>query len=289
VETTLLFLTVSVLCAQTPAPNRTGFPHDMVWFNVPKNPQPGVVHKGYHSKAMDKEIGYNIYLPPDYESSGKRYPVVYWLHGRNNTESSDSYPIAHVAPGLIVVYASGGSQTNYCDSYDGKYLAETTVIKELIPHIDKTYRTVASRDGRSIQGMSMGGFGCMRLALKYPDLFTSVVAFAGGYRWPEELTVNPHPSYAEMFNNDPKIFQEQHPETWARRNAEKIRGKLTIQIYVGDQDPGLKGNRRMHAVLDELNIPHRYQEFPGIAHNLRLLAEQVKSENFQIAIRSFGR
>ena len=261
----------------------------MIWFNLPKNQQPGVVHKGYHSKAMDKEIGYNIYLPPDYETSSKRYPVVYWLHGRNNTESSDSYPIKYVVPNVIVVYASGGSQTNYCDSYDGKYLAETTVIKELIPHIDSIYRTIATRDGRAIQGMSMGGFGCMRLALKYPDLFTSVVAFAGGYRWPEELTVNPHPSYAEMFNNDPKYFSEQIPETWARRNAKKIRGKLTIQIYVGDQDPGLKGNRRMHAVLDELKIPNGYQEFPGIAHNLRLLAEQVQSENFQIALRSMGR
>ena len=286
----LLFLAaVSIACAQAPDPNRTGFPHDMIWFNMPKKPQPGVVHKGYHSKAMDKEIGYNIYLPPDYETSTKRYPVVYWLHGRNNTESSDSYPITYVVPNLIVVYASGGSQSNYCDSYDGKYLAETTVIKELISHIDRNYRTIASREGRAVQGMSMGGFGSMRLALKYPDLFSSVVAFAGGYRWPEELTVNPHPSYAEMFNNDAKIFAEHHPETWARRNAEKIRGKLAIQIYVGDEDPGIKGNRRMHAVLEELKIPHGYREFPGIAHNLRLLAEQVREENFQIAMRSFSR
>src|SRR5262249_42210407 len=134
---------------------------------------------------------------------------------------------------------------------DGKYLAETTFIKELIPYIDKTYRTVASRNGRAIQGMSMGGFGCMRLALKYPDMFSSVVAFAGGYRWPETMNDNPHPSYKEMFNGDPEIFRKVHPETWARRNLTKIRGRLAIQIYVGDKDPGLAGNRRMHAVLQE--------------------------------------
>jgi enterochelin esterase-like enzyme len=268
----------------------------MIWFNVPKTPQPGVEHKGYHSQAMNKEIGYNIYLPPGYEAGTKRYPVVYWLHGRNNTESSDYYPIGYLSQGiadgklppLILVYASGGSQTNYCDSYDGKYMAETTVIKELIPYIDKNYRTIASRSGRAIQGMSMGGFGAMRLALKYPDLFSSVVAFAGGYRWPEDMEDPPHPSYGEMFHNDPEIFRASHPETWARRNQEQIRGKLAIQIYVGDQDPGLKKNRRMHALLDELKIPHGYQEFPGIAHNLKLLAEQVRTENFQIAVRAFG-
>jgi enterochelin esterase-like enzyme len=293
----LAFCSLSILNAQAPDPNKSGFPHDMIWFNEPKNPQPGVQHKGYHSADMDKQIGYSIYLPPGYETSSQRYPVVYWLHGRNNTEVSDAYPITYLADGIasrklppmIMVFASGGSQTNYCDSYDGKYLAETTVIKELIPYIDKNYRTIASRDDRAIQGMSMGGFGAMRLALKYPDLFSSVVAFAGGYRQPEELDVNPHPSYAEMFNNDKEIFRRHHPETWARRNAGKIRGKLAIQIYVGNQDPGLAGNRHIHALLDELEIPHGYQEFEGVAHNLKLLATNVKAENFEIAARSFGK
>src|SRR5690349_8517039 len=241
----------------------------MIWFNEPRNPQPGVTHHGYHSASMNKEIGYNIWLPPGYETSSRRYPVVYWLHGRNNTESSDQYPVHFLADGIekgtvppmIVVFASGGSQTNYCDSYDGKYMGETTVIKELIPYIDQHYRTIAAREGRAVQGMSMGGFGCMRLALKYPNLFSSVVAFAGGYRWPDEMATA-HVSFAEMFNNSAEIFGAQIPETWARRNIDQIRGKLTIQMYVGDQDPGLKGNRRMHAVLDELHIPHGYQEYP---------------------------
>ena len=158
---------------------------------------------------------------------------------------------------------------------------------DTLPYIDRHYRTIASREGRAIQGMSMGGFGCMRLALKYPDLFTSVVAFAGGYRWPDEMS-SAHQSFAEMFNNSAEIFGKQIPETWARRNIDQIRDKLVIQMYVGDQDPGLKGNRRMHAVLDELKIPHGYQEFPGIAHNLKLLAEQVKAGNFEIAVRAFG-
>ena len=297
---TLLLLTASVLAmlsAQTPDPNKSGYPHDMTWFNVPKDPQPGVVHKGYQSKAMEKQVGYNIYLPPGYESDSKRYPVVYWLHGRGGTESSNGYPVQYLndgitsgkLPAIILVYVSGGSQTNYCDSYDGKYMSETTVIKELIPYIDKHYRTISSRDGRAIQGMSMGGFGAMRLALKYPELFSSVVAFAGGYRWPEEVAADPNPAFGEMFHSDPEIFRKQHPDTLARKNADRVRGKVAIQMYVGTEDPGLKGNRRIHAILTELNIPHSYQEFDGVAHNLKVLATKVESDNFAFAARAFGK
>jgi endo-1,4-beta-xylanase len=290
----LAFGALSLLQSQTADPNKTGFAHDMIWFNEPKNPQPGVTHHGYRSASMNVQVGYNIWLPPDYETSARRYPVVYWLHGRNNTESSDQYPVHFLAEGIangtlppmIMVFASGGSQTNYCDSFDGKYLGETTVIKELIPYIDQHYRTIASRDGRSIQGMSMGGFGCMRLGLKYPDLFSSIVAFAGGFRRPEDIGSG-GPSYGEMFNNDPELFRAQHAETLARRNAGKIRGRVAISMYVGNQDPGLANNRRMHEVLVEMRIPHDYREFEGIAHNLKLLSEQVRQENFALAARSF--
>jgi endo-1,4-beta-xylanase len=292
---TLLISFCTALIAQTADPNKSGFPHDMTWFNPPKQPQPGLIHVGYESASMKIKVGYNIYLPPDYVGGSKRYPVVYWLHGRGGTESSGGYPLhflseavaAGKAPSMIVVYVSGGSQTNYCDSYDGKYMGETTVVKELIPYIDQHYRTIASREGRSIQGMSMGGFGTMRLGLKYPDLFSSIVAFAGGYRFPDEMDTA-GASFKEMFNNDAEVFRKNHPETWARKNLDQIRGKMPIQMYVGDQDPGLKGNRRMHAVLKELGIPCGYQEFPGIAHNLGKLAEQVQTQNFVIAADGFG-
>src|SRR5215831_14499564 len=52
---------LSLVNSQTTDPNRTGFPHDMIWFNEPRNPQPGVTHHGYHSKSMNKEVGYNIW------------------------------------------------------------------------------------------------------------------------------------------------------------------------------------------------------------------------------------
>jgi esterase/lipase superfamily enzyme len=132
----------------------------------------------------------------------------------------------------------------------------------------------------------MGGFGCMRLGLKYPDLFSSIVAFAGGFRRPEDIGSG-GPSYVEMFNGDPEVFRAQHAWTLARTNATRIRGRVAISMFVGNQDPGLENNRHMHAVLDELEIPHEYREFDGIAHNLKLLADQVQHGNFAFAARSF--
>src|SRR5262249_59426167 len=93
--------------------------------------------------------------------------------------------------------------------------------------------------------------------------------------------------WGEMLNSDREISGAQHREALARRNADEIRGGGAISMHVGRKDPGLANTRRMHAVLEEMRIPHGYQEFDGIAHNLKLLSEQVKQENFAFAARSF--
>src|SRR5215510_10467968 len=82
-------------------------------------------------------------------------------------------------PPMILVLPNGGKSTMYKDSYDGKYMGETNIIRELIPHIDSTYRTIAAREGRCIEGFSMGGRGSTRLAMKYPDMFCSLFNQAG--------------------------------------------------------------------------------------------------------------
>ena len=126
----------------------------------------------------------------------------------------------------------------------------------------------------------------MRLGLKYPDVFSSIVAFAGGFRRPEDIGSG-GPSYVEMFKGDPELFRAQHAWTIARNNADKIRGRVAISMFVGNKDGGLANNRHMHEVLEEMKIPHDYREIDGIAHDLKGLAEQVQSGNFAFAARSF--
>src|SRR5437667_10025389 len=115
-------------------------------------------------------------MPPNYVTASVRYPVVYWLPGGGCNEEPDSLSIAQgllggidaairkgKLPPLIFVIVNGGRYTRYYDSLDGSIMMETTVIKELIPHIDSTYRSLATRDGRAVQGRARGGRGRLKL------------------------------------------------------------------------------------------------------------------------------
>jgi S-formylglutathione hydrolase FrmB len=273
----------------------------MSFFNPPATPIPLEAHQSYESAAMKTTVGYNIYLPPGYSVSGNtnRYPVIYWLHGRGCSESNDQFPASTVdaairsnaIPPLIFVYASGGGMSFYSDSCDGQWLAETTLIKELIPHIDTTYRTIANGTGRAIQGMSMGGFGALKLALKYPELFSSVVAFAGGYRSAENIQADEisRQILKRVFGGDTQQFMANHPATIAKANATAARNRLAIKMLVGLDDYLLENNRSMHETLTELNLAHEYWEIPGIKHDLPRLSAWLGSEGLQFAVRHFSK
>ena len=132
---------------------------------------------------MQRAVGFNIYLPPGYVESERRFPVVYYLNGRGNDESShpqlfailDQAIRAGEIPPMILVYAMCGRTSFYVDSPDGAIMGETVFIRELIAHVDRTVRTVASRNGRAVMGFSMGGQGAIKFALKYPGRFGSAV------------------------------------------------------------------------------------------------------------------
>ncbi len=108
------------------------------------------------------------------QNSKDRYPVVYYFHGLGGNESTSANfaPYVHraiterlVAP-MTYVFVNGGQASGYFDWADGPVMAETMIIKELIPHLDAKYRTIAAREGRGLAGFSMGGGGAVRLALK---------------------------------------------------------------------------------------------------------------------------
>ncbi len=168
------------------------------WINNFISDVPGLAHRTFFSKSMKMEIGYAVYLPPDYSfkppcSNYKKrdHPVIYWLHGKGGDEASGfrvnvpSMFHKAIAEGeikpAIMVFPNCGNYSMFCDSLDKKIMGETILIKELIPLIDSTYSTIRSYDGRGIEGFSMGGFGAVKLAFKYPDMFSSVVTYAGSF------------------------------------------------------------------------------------------------------------
>ena len=163
------------------------------WSNPPedyRHVHPGLSHETFYSKLLDEDVGYNIYLPLKYASdraSSERYPVIYYLHGgRPGNESLSIDLVDHVHEAvqtgsvspLIFVWVNGGEVSHYNHAQSP---GEDIFVKELIPHIDATYRTIAARDGRALQGFSQGGRGVTRIMFKYPELFVSAAPGGAGY------------------------------------------------------------------------------------------------------------
>jgi pimeloyl-ACP methyl ester carboxylesterase len=132
-----------------------------------------------------------IYLPRGYDTSDKRYPVVYALHGFTHglwsmvdiSMDHDAMVANDEAQEMIFVFVDGSNKFNgsmYLSSPTiGDY--ESYIVRELVDHIDANYRTIAESDSRGIIGCSMGGRGARDLALKYPDVFGAAVSISGGY------------------------------------------------------------------------------------------------------------
>jgi enterochelin esterase-like enzyme len=265
------------------------------WVNPPKEMPKGAEHRTFESASMKREVGFTIYLPPGYAEGEKRYPVAYYLHGMTDCESThlelmgvldEAIRKGEIEP-MILVYGMAGRTSWFSDAPDGSVMGETVIVKELVPHVDKSYRTVPSREGRALQGWSMGGHGALKLGLKYPEMFSSVVAYGGGFRTGEELAKRPGPWFRQMFGGDAAKFQADSPWEIARANADKVRGKLPIAMWVGSKDGLLEPNRRMKALLEELKLAPDYAEIEGVGHEPKKVFAQAGLKALQFTRRNF--
>ena len=274
-----------------------------VWINPPKPGQlpAGVTHHTFLSKAFSRDIGYCIYLPPGYESNtAGRYPVIYNLHGAGGNElhSFTDVKALHdgiVAgrwPAMIMVLPNGGKNTFYKNSADGKYPAETLIIRELLPHIDATYRTMASRSGRAIEGFSMGGRGATRLAIKYPELFCSLHNQAGNVMHLLDLYDPAKPtSYPnDYLGSDRANFVANDVYALIKENAAALKSGLRIAITCGTLDDGhLPTVRDFHAALLAAGVDHTYLEVEGLNHEHDKLVTMYRTTWFDYHAESFRR
>lgn len=279
------------------------------WVNPPQNPPPGVSHGTFHSRSMDTRIGYNIYLPPAYQDeTERRFPVVYFLHGSAGNESRsirlarflDDAIETEKLPPMLMVFANGGRRSGYIDSVDGTVRPETMIVQELIPHIDATYRTLAQRTGRAVQGFSMGGGGALRLAAKYPNLFSSVVVYgAGGVREFQEMpTVEDLANVrrAEQKLRVRKIVMGEDLEYWRdtgtwyllKRNRDRIAERLPIRIVIGTDDFSLGGAKVARDRLEQLKIAFEFELVQDVAHRLYELYDHAGLEGLRMHAEHFS-
>lgn len=150
-------------------------------YGDPPAPSPRIVH------AQLDGLDFNVLLPSDYATSGRRYPVLFLLHGADyneNTWLTQSDIEAFTAPftderAAIVVMPDGGPMGFYTDWYQGDEQWETYHLRRLVPYVDAQFRTIADGAHRAVAGFSMGGFGAMRYAARHPELFAAAGSFSG--------------------------------------------------------------------------------------------------------------
>ncbi len=134
---------------------------------------PELLHKTFYSSRMEKQVHYRIYLPSEYEKEQKAYPVLYRIYGPMEEEADIQKAVGFADQAI----RSGKISPMLIVLFDGE--GEEVFIQEFIPFIDKEYRTAAEREGRAIEGSANGGFAALRLAVKYNNLFSSVISYDG--------------------------------------------------------------------------------------------------------------
>ena len=229
------------------------------------------------SESMNKNVKALVVKPKIYDDRSA-FPVLYLLHGysgRYDGWVKDAPHIKELADlyGMMIVCPDGGFDSWYWDSpVDSTYRYETFVSRELIAWIDQQYKTIPSREGRAITGLSMGGHGGLYLAFRNQDIFGACGSMSGG------VDIRPFPNNWNMAARIGK--QSEHPANWEKYTVMNqlhllTPNKLRIIIDCGTEDFFYQVNKRLHEELLYRNIPHDFISRPG-AHNGAYWSNAVK-------------
>lgn len=221
-----------------------------------------------YSASMQKEIP-AIVVTPDNYSAKKSYPVVYLLHGFGGSYASDwaskAWETTHLADTYDLIFViPDGEKSWYFDSpVDPSYWYETYITQELISYVDKNYSTIASREGRAITGLSMGGHGALYLAFRHQDIYSAAGSTSGG------VDFRPFPNNWDIAKRLGSYAE--YPENWEKNTVINLTHLLTpnslaLIFDCGTEDFFYEMNCRLHEKLLYNNIPHDFISRPG-AHN----------------------
>lgn len=243
-----------------------------------------------YSPSMKKNLKAAVTFPSSYSAGNQRFPVLYLLHGGSGAfndwhqkvtekglvnKMAEEYNLIIVTPGV-------GPASYYYDSpIMDSVNYETYITAELIPHIDKTYRTLAKKESRAISGLSMGGHGAITLSAKHPELFVTAGSMSGVMNidtrmWKvgddfRKIRLEGQKAMLGAINYDAPTF---NPYT-AVGLVDKIKeNKLALIIDCGVDDFLIETNRQMHQLLVTNGIAHEYIERPG-AHTWQYWTEAL--------------
>jgi len=231
------------------------------------------------SKILKGPRKYAVYLPPDYETSERSYPVLYLLHGAGDDQTGwvqfgevlritdNAIKEGIATPMIIIMPDADTGQRGYFNVGDWKY--EDFFFEELLPHVEQKYRIKVGKRYRAVAGLSMGGGGSFMYALHHPELFSSACPLSA-YIGP--LTLEDLKSRMERSNQK---FSNKELEQWfAHHNALNLIESVpednikSVRWYIdcGDDDFLYEGNSLVHIAMTKKQISHEYRVHDG-AHN----------------------
>lgn len=284
----LVFTALPVLAAQTDDDDNPG-PH------TPQLQGHLVLKSMPLSKIVGRKITTWVYLPPNYESSTARYPVIYLLHGQPGgwtdcyrsgrvEEMADSLITAGKMPPVILVAFDGDGPggandlTNFCNRVSDGYRTEDMIVQELVPYIDTTYRTLPTPAMRALWGYSAGGYGALNLGFKHPDIWQVLCSHAGFYSPDND---------ADLMT---RILGPRGPQ-WDRNNpmlnVKKLPKNTRLHVYMdaSPKEDGFDEFQTLTAQLQARGDDCQTQSLPK-AHAWRLIVTRCR-ESLLFASRAF--
>jgi len=234
----------------------------------------------FSSNLIPNPMEYTTILPPGYDKSQGKYPLLYLLHGgggNGHDIANRMQPIFEnlwskgYLPELIVIAPSVKERGFYMDFRDGSEKWETLLVGPLLEHLRARFKARNDKDGLLVSGISMGGMGSLRMAFKYPDIFGVVASLEPGIEPAlafkdikiEDRFWRSQELFESIFGKpiDEAYWQANNPANIASRNVKKIlASKLAIYLECGDEDTfGLdRGTEFLHRILRDNDILHEY-------------------------------
>jgi S-formylglutathione hydrolase FrmB len=230
------------------------------------------------SAALGREQSATILLPSSYTLSGTRYPVLYLLHGGGQDHTAfatRSWFGGLSSRNLIIVTPDVGESWYVNSASDPTARYEDFIVKDLVSYLDQNYRTIASREGRAVAGVSMGAWGAMLLGLKHPQLFGAIGALSSPFGISRQDPNMDMTSRTQQRFGAPGTAgrRERDPSTLASEIAPESLPLLFLAC--GSQDLFVRDNRAFVQRLAERKLPYEYRELSPFGHSWEVWDVQI--------------
>ncbi len=231
------------------------------------------------SKILKMDRKYAVYLPPDYETSQRSYPVLYLLHGAGDdqtgwvqfgevlTIADEAIKSGNATAMVIVMPDANTGKRGYVNDVKGEWRYEDFFFQEFMPYVESTYRIKGEKRYRAVAGLSMGGEGTFIYALHHPELFSAAcpLSAATGPASIEDLKNYRLWQGVEGVSDADKEAYFKKYSVLSLINNMPDDQKKAVRWYIdcGDDDFLYEGNSLVHIAMRKKEIPHEYRTRDG--------------------------